>query len=86
VAERIITLAKRGGLANQRLAARTVRNKDVLAKVFGDLKKRYEARAGGYTRMIRLGHRQGDAAEMVLLELVDRPAAATEPKADAPKA
>jgi len=84
VAERMITLAKRGGLANQRLAARTVRNKDVLAKVFGDLKKRYESRAGGYTRMIRLGHRQGDAAEMVL-ELVDRPAAATESK-DAPKA
>jgi len=86
VAERIITLAKRGGLANQRLAARTIRNKDVLAKVFGDLKKRYESRAGGYTRMIRLGHRQGDAAEMVLLELVDRPAAAAEPNADAPKA
>jgi len=86
MAERIITLAKRGGLANQRLAARTIRNKDVLAKVFGDLKKRYESRAGGYTRMIRLGHRQGDAAEMILLELVDRPAAAAEPKADAPKA
>lgn len=86
VAERIITLAKRGGVANQRLAARTVKNKAVLAKVFSDLKSRYQNRPGGYTRLIRLGHRQGDAAEMVLLELVDRPAAAAEPKAEEAKA
>lgn len=84
MAERIITLAKRGGVANQRLAARTIRNKEVLAKVFGDLKSRYQARPGGYTRLIRLGHRQGDAAEMVLLELVDRPAASA-PKMDEAK-
>jgi len=86
VAERIITLAKRGGVANQRLAARTVKNKAVLAKVFSDLKNRYQSRPGGYTRLIRLGHRQGDAAEMVLLELVDRPAAVAEPKSEEAKA
>ncbi|HSP19167.1 MAG TPA: bL17 family ribosomal protein, partial [Myxococcaceae bacterium] len=48
----------------------------LLQKVFGELKDRYAARPGGYTRIIRLGHRVGDAAEMALLELVDRPAKA----------
>lgn len=73
IAERMITLGKRGGLANQRLAARTVPNKALLTKVFSELKDRYSARAGGYTRLVRLGFRQGDAAEMAYLELVDRP-------------
>jgi len=76
LAERIITLGKRGGLANVRLAERTVRSRVLLQKVFGELKDRYAARPGGYTRIIRLGHRVGDAAEMALLELVDRPAKA----------
>lgn len=75
IAERIITLGKKGGLSNVRLAARTVKNREVLQKVFGEYKERYANRPGGYTRMIRLGFRRGDAAEMVLLELVDRPAA-----------
>ena len=74
MAERIITLGKKGGLANVRLAARTVKNKEVLQKVFGEYKERYANRPGGYTRIVRLGHRRGDAAEMALLELVDRPA------------
>jgi large subunit ribosomal protein L17 len=73
LAERIITLGKRGGLSNVRLAERTVRSRVVLQKVFGELKDRYASRPGGYTRIIRLGHRTGDAAEMALLELVDRP-------------
>ena len=73
LAERIITLGKRGGLSNVRLAERTVRSRAVLQKVFGELKERYAGRPGGYTRIIRLGHRTGDAAEMALLELVDRP-------------
>ena len=73
VAERIITLGKRGGLANVRLAARTIRDKRLLTKVFADLKDRYADRSGGYTRIVRLGHRWGDAAPMALLELVDRP-------------
>ena len=79
LAERIITLGKRGGVANVRLAARTVANKAILAKVFGELKDRYAKRPGGYTRIVRLGHRQGDAAEMALLELLDRPEAEEKP-------
>ena len=73
IAERMITLGKRGGLSNVRLAARTVRSKAVLTKVFGELAKRYEERKGGYTRIVRKGFRRGDAAEMAILELVDRP-------------
>lgn len=75
LAERIITLGKRGGLSNVRLAARTVKSKEVLEKVFGPLKERYASRPGGYTRIVHLGFRRGDAADMALLELVDRPAA-----------
>lgn len=76
LAERIITLGKRGGLANVRLAARTVKDRKVLQKVFGEYKERYATRPGGYTRIVRIGFRRGDAAEMCILELVDRPAAA----------
>ena len=79
LAERIITLGKRGGLSNVRLAERTVRSRAVLQKVFGELKDRYASRPGGYTRIVRLGFRTGDAAEMALLELVDRPAKAASP-------
>src|SRR5688500_18138766 len=59
VAERIITLGKRGGLSNLRFAARTVRDREILTKVFEDLKKRYADRPGGYTRIIHLGYRLG---------------------------
>jgi large subunit ribosomal protein L17 len=72
IAERMITLGKRGGLANVRLAARTVRNKAVLTKVFGELAERFAERPGGYTRIVRTGFRRGDAAQMAILELVDR--------------
>jgi large subunit ribosomal protein L17 len=82
LAERIITLGKRGGLSNVRLAERTVRSRSVLQKVFGELKDRYASRPGGYTRIVRLGHRTGDAAEMALLELVDRPAKPQSEKKD----
>jgi large subunit ribosomal protein L17 len=82
LAERIITLGKRGGLSNVRLAERTVRSRAVLQKVFGELKDRYASRPGGYTRIVRLGHRTGDAAEMALLELVDRPEKAQPEKAE----
>jgi large subunit ribosomal protein L17 len=82
LAERIITLGKRGGLSNVRLAERNVRSRAVLQKVFGELKDRYASRPGGYTRIVRLGFRTGDAAEMALLELVDRPAKADSGKAE----
>jgi large subunit ribosomal protein L17 len=82
LAERIITLGKRGGLSNVRLAERNVRSRAVLQKVFGELKDRYASRPGGYTRIVRLGFRTGDAAEMALLELVDRPAKPDSGKAE----
>src|SRR5687768_9768473 len=55
LAERVITLGKRGGLHNLRTAGKTVKNKAVLTKVFGELKERYAQRPGGYTRLVRLG-------------------------------
>ena len=82
LAERIITLGKRGGLSNVRLAERTVRSRAVLQKVFGELKDRYASRPGGYTRIVRLGFRRGDAVEMALLELVDRPGKAEPEKSE----
>ena len=63
IAERIITLGKKGGLSNVRLAARTVKNRDVLQKVFSEYKDRYATRPGGYTRLIRLGFRRGRGYE-----------------------
>lgn len=86
MAERIITLGKKGGLANVRLAERQVRDRKVLQKVFGELKDRYATRPGGYTRIVKLGFRRGDAAEMALLELVDRPAKAAPAAETAPEA
>jgi large subunit ribosomal protein L17 len=72
LAEHIITLGKKGGLHNIRLAERTIRDRVLLQKIFGELKERYASRPGGYTRIIRTGYRHGDAAEMAFLELVDR--------------
>jgi large subunit ribosomal protein L17 len=77
MAEHVITLGKKGGLHNVRLAGRTVQRRDILEKVFGELKDRYAKRPGGYTRILRLGARRGDAAEVALLELVDRPEKST---------
>lgn len=82
LAERIITLGKRGGLSNVRLASKTVKSKAVLNKVFNEYKDRYAARPGGYTRITRLGFRVGDAAQMAVLELVDRPEAPEGEKSD----
>jgi len=71
VAERLITFAKRGDLHARRIAARKVTEPAVLQKLFAEIGPRYADRAGGYTRIMRLGPRQGDNAEMVILELVD---------------
>ncbi len=70
--ERAITLAKRGDVHSRRLVLKTVEDKKVVEKLFDTLGPRYKERNGGYTRIIKLGPRHGDAAEMVLLELVDR--------------
>lgn len=78
MAEHVITLGKRGGVHNVRMAQKIVRNRDVLKKVFSELKDRYAKRAGGYTRILRGGFRRGDAADVAILELVDRPEVAPE--------
>ncbi len=71
-AEELITLAKRGDVHARRIAQRTVLDKKVAAKLFETLGPRYKDRPGGYTRIYKLGPRLGDAAPMVILELVDR--------------
>ncbi len=71
-AEELITLAKRGDVHARRLVQRTVLDKDVTSKLFETLGPRYKERPGGYTRIYKLGPRLGDAAPLVILELVDR--------------
>lgn len=71
VAERMITLGKRGDLHSMRLAASVIREKTVVTKLFSTIAPRYKERLGGYTRIIKLGIRQGDAAPVSLIELVE---------------
>ena len=61
-----------GDLNAKRRAARVVRDQEALKKLFGPFAERYQPRHGGYTRILRCGYRQGDAAEMCLIEYVDR--------------
>ncbi len=70
-AERLITLGKRGDLHARRLAGRLIADRQVLGKLFDDIGPRFMERPGGYTRVLKLGNRRGDAAEMALIELVD---------------
>jgi large subunit ribosomal protein L17 len=83
VAERMITLGKRGDLHARRSALRTIQSKGITAKVFGELAERFRDRPGGYTRVMKLRTRVGDAAPMSIIELVDRPESGTEGSADA---
>jgi large subunit ribosomal protein L17 len=76
VAEKLITLGKKGGLANRRLADAQLRDAKIVAKLFDVLAGRYKERAGGYTRVLKAGVRYGDAADMAVIELVDRDPAA----------
>ena len=73
VAEPLITLAKEDSVANRRLAFSRTRSKVAVGKLFGELGPRYQGRPGGYTRILKCGHRAGDAAPMAFVELVDRP-------------
>lgn len=72
VAEKLITLGKKGGLANRRLAYAELRDNVIVTKLFSTLADRYRGRAGGYTRVLKAGIRYGDAADMAVIELVDR--------------
>ncbi len=71
LAEKMITLGKRGDLDARRQAIARLRSKDAVHMLFSEVAPRFAERPGGYTRIVRIGPRNGDAAEMVFLELVD---------------
>jgi large subunit ribosomal protein L17 len=72
VAEKLITLGKRGGLHAKRQAFNQLRDETIVTKLFSALADRYKGRSGGYTRVLKAGMRHGDAADMAVIELVDR--------------
>jgi large subunit ribosomal protein L17 len=72
VADRMITLGKRGSLHARRQALSYIRSRKVVAKLFDEVAARFRERPGGYTRAVKLGHRHGDAAPMSIIELTDR--------------
>jgi large subunit ribosomal protein L17 len=72
VAEKLITLGKKGGLANKRLAYAELRDDVIVSKLFSTLADRYKSRTGGYCRVLKAGVRYGDAADMAIIELIDR--------------
>jgi large subunit ribosomal protein L17 len=76
-AEPMITLSKEDGLARRRLAFDRLRDRDVVTKLFNELGPRYKQRPGGYLRILKNGYRAGDNAPMAVVELVDRPDAAS---------
>jgi large subunit ribosomal protein L17 len=78
-ADKMVTLAKKGTPHHRRIANRDVRDVEVLNKLFGGIAERFKARPGGYTRIVRVGRRAGDNAQLAVIELVDRsPAEAPE--------
>lgn len=90
VADKLITLGKRGDLHARRLAVRQIRDKEVLDKLFSEIAPRNQEREGGYTRIMKLGARRGDNAPISVIELVERveadPVAEPEVEADAEEA
>ncbi len=84
VAEKMITLGKRGTLHARRQALAVVRTREVTSKLFADLAERFRARPGGYTRIVKLGRRVGDAAPMSVIQLVGTEAPAKREKSSAP--
>ena len=68
--ERLITFAKKGDLASRRHVLRTIRDKELVRELFEEIAPKYSERNGGYTRVIKIGHRQGDNAQMAIFELV----------------
>jgi len=86
VAEPLITLAKVDSVANRRLVFARTRSKEAVGKLFNELGPRYEARPGGYIRIMKCGFRSGDNAPMAYVELVDRPAVEAEDIVEATEA
>ncbi len=82
VADRMITLGKRGDLHARRRALSVIRSKEVTSKLFDELANRFRERPGGYTRVLKVGRRTGDAAPMSIIELVEGEAAEASKKAD----
>ena len=80
-AEKMITKAKVDTVHHRRIVAKTIQDKAILAKLFNDIGKRFIERPGGYTRILKLGYRKGDAAELVILELVEGPQVGTDKSA-----
>ena len=72
LADKMITLGKRGDLHARRQALSVIRSKDVTAKLFGELADRFRDRPGGYTRVVKVGTRVGDAAPVSIIELVEK--------------
>jgi large subunit ribosomal protein L17 len=70
VVEKLITKAKKGDLASRRLVLRTVPDREIVHKLFSEVAPQYAERNGGYTRIVKLGPRKGDAAPMALVELI----------------
>jgi large subunit ribosomal protein L17 len=85
VVEPLITLAKIDSQAKRRLAFARLRDVSVVEKLFGELGPRFKARAGGYTRILKMEPRPGDSADMALMQLVEETAAKAEKSADAGK-
>jgi large subunit ribosomal protein L17 len=75
IVEPLITMGKNPTLANKRLAFARLRDREIVLKLFAEIGPRYADRNGGYTRVLKMGHRQGDNAPMAFMELVDRPIA-----------
>lgn len=85
VADKMITLGKRGDLHARRQAAAYVRERDIVGKLFGEMSERYKERTGGYTRIVKSGYRAGDNAPMSIIEFVRNTEVEKPKKADKPK-